>query len=173
MASHCYLVGSSGELFIEYLVRHCAMPDLGNVEHQSFKESSRFSGNYYPFVYRKLEVGTNPLMHGWISWLLLLFFWKLISWLLVCFFVIILKWLQNSFLYIVGLLHYVSIFAKFLVLCMPFIAKSFHSTQFKAGAVSPTELRGICEKGLLLITVTVPEMEVYYGFSSPPFSVWG
>nr|GMC46406.1 protein SHOOT GRAVITROPISM 6 isoform X3 [Ipomoea batatas]GMC48856.1 protein SHOOT GRAVITROPISM 6 isoform X3 [Ipomoea batatas]GMC51014.1 protein SHOOT GRAVITROPISM 6 isoform X3 [Ipomoea batatas]GMC56550.1 protein SHOOT GRAVITROPISM 6 isoform X3 [Ipomoea batatas]GMD02924.1 protein SHOOT GRAVITROPISM 6 isoform X3 [Ipomoea batatas] len=85
MASHCYLVGSSGELFIEYLVRHCAMPDLGNVEHQSFKESSRFSGNYYPFVYRKLE--------------------------------------------------------------------------FKAGAVSPTELRGICEKGLLLITVTVPEME--------------
>ncbi|XP_031119472.1 protein SHOOT GRAVITROPISM 6 isoform X1 [Ipomoea triloba] len=85
MASHCYLVGSSGELFIEYLVRHCAMPDLENVEHQSFKESSRFSGNYYPFVYRKLE--------------------------------------------------------------------------FKAGAVSPTELRGICEKGLLLITVTVPEME--------------
>ncbi|KAL4300089.1 hypothetical protein AHAS_Ahas17G0166000 [Arachis hypogaea] len=27
MASHCYLVGSSGELFIEYLVRHCALTD--------------------------------------------------------------------------------------------------------------------------------------------------
>jgi len=27
MASHCYLVGSSGELFIEYLVRHCAITD--------------------------------------------------------------------------------------------------------------------------------------------------
>ncbi|XLU24397.1 hypothetical protein S245_060463, partial [Arachis hypogaea] len=27
MASHCYLVGSSGELFIEYLVRHCALTE--------------------------------------------------------------------------------------------------------------------------------------------------
>ncbi|XP_020964657.1 protein SHOOT GRAVITROPISM 6-like isoform X4 [Arachis ipaensis] len=27
MASHCYLVGSSGELFIEYLVQHCALTD--------------------------------------------------------------------------------------------------------------------------------------------------
>ncbi|XLU42277.1 hypothetical protein S245_037091, partial [Arachis hypogaea] len=27
MASHCYLVGSSGELFIEYLIRHCALTD--------------------------------------------------------------------------------------------------------------------------------------------------
>ncbi|RYR09543.1 hypothetical protein Ahy_B05g077890 isoform D [Arachis hypogaea] len=27
MASHCYLVSSSGELFIEYLVRHCALTD--------------------------------------------------------------------------------------------------------------------------------------------------
>ncbi|XP_054795410.1 protein SHOOT GRAVITROPISM 6-like [Prosopis cineraria] len=27
MASHCYLVGSSGESFVEYLVRHCALTD--------------------------------------------------------------------------------------------------------------------------------------------------
>ncbi|CAH9135639.1 unnamed protein product [Cuscuta epithymum] len=85
MASHCYLVGSSGELFIEYLVRHCAMTDPENVELESSKESSRFIGNYNLFKNKKLE--------------------------------------------------------------------------FNAGAVTPTELRGICEKGLLLITITVPEME--------------
>ncbi|VFQ97621.1 unnamed protein product [Cuscuta campestris] len=85
MASHCYLVGSSGELFIEYLVRHCAMTDLENADDESSKESSRFTRNYNPFVYNKMEL--------------------------------------------------------------------------KASAVTPTELRGICEKGLLLITVTVPEME--------------
>jgi hypothetical protein len=27
MASHCYLVGSSGELFIEYLIRNCALTE--------------------------------------------------------------------------------------------------------------------------------------------------
>ncbi|XP_010546529.1 PREDICTED: protein SHOOT GRAVITROPISM 6 isoform X2 [Tarenaya hassleriana] len=27
MASHCYLIGSSGEMFVEYLVRHCAISD--------------------------------------------------------------------------------------------------------------------------------------------------
>lgn len=31
----------------------------------------------------------------------------------------------------------------------------------RTGAVCPVELRRICEKGLLLITVTVPEMEVF------------
>lgn len=36
-------------------------------------------------------------------------------------------------------------------------------SQVKAGAVCPGELQIICEKGLLLITVTVPEMEVFYG----------
>ncbi|XP_073526484.1 uncharacterized protein [Phyllobates terribilis] len=30
MASHCYLVGASGELFVEYLVRHCALSDEEN-----------------------------------------------------------------------------------------------------------------------------------------------
>lgn len=62
MASHCYLVGPSGELFVEYLVHHCAISDDG-----------------------KNEV--------------------------------------------------------------------------KIWAVSPTALRAICEKGLLLLTITIPEME--------------
>ncbi|KAG7961190.1 hypothetical protein I3843_09G003200 [Carya illinoinensis] len=67
MASHCYLVGPSGEEFIEYLVRHCALPD----QDRNQLESSRV----------------------------------------------------------------------------------------KIGAVFLTELRAICEKGLLLLTITIPEME--------------
>lgn len=35
MASHCYLVGSSGELFIEYLVRHCAITDQNRSDLES------------------------------------------------------------------------------------------------------------------------------------------
>ncbi|KAK4789666.1 hypothetical protein SAY86_016970 [Trapa natans] len=75
MASHCYLVGPSGELFVEYLVRHCAVSDLERDDCESFKD----------IQYRRNEV--------------------------------------------------------------------------KVGSVSPTELRTICEKGLLLITITIPEME--------------
>uniref|UniRef100_A0A2P2LR37 Protein SHOOT GRAVITROPISM 6 isoform X2 n=1 Tax=Rhizophora mucronata TaxID=61149 RepID=A0A2P2LR37_RHIMU len=67
MASHCYLVGPSGELFVEYLVRHCALADLDRNDSENFKVTM------------------------WAS--------------------------------------------------------------------SPTELRAVCEKGLLLITITVPEME--------------
>ncbi|OMO81848.1 Armadillo-like helical [Corchorus capsularis] len=67
MASHCYLVGPSAELFVEYLVRHCAL--------------SEHSRNY----------------------------------------------LEKS--------------------------------QVKIGSICPTELRAICEKGLLLLTITIPEME--------------
>ncbi|XP_050226540.1 protein SHOOT GRAVITROPISM 6 [Mercurialis annua] len=67
MASHCYLVGPSGEMFVEYLVRHCALSD--------------FETN-------------GP---------------------------------DNS--------------------------------KVKLGSFCPIDLRAICEKGLLLITITVPEME--------------
>ncbi|XP_015574858.1 protein SHOOT GRAVITROPISM 6 isoform X1 [Ricinus communis] len=67
MASHCYLVGPSGELFIEYLVRHCALSDLER---------------------------NDP---------------------------------DNS--------------------------------KVKLRSFCPIELRGICEKGLLLLTITIPEME--------------
>ncbi|KAM7255099.1 hypothetical protein ACFE04_020340 [Oxalis oulophora] len=67
MASHCYLVGPSGELFVEYLVRHCALSD----KDKNVPEGSRV----------------------------------------------------------------------------------------KIGTVCPTELRSICEKGLLLLTITIPEME--------------
>ncbi|XP_021677399.2 protein SHOOT GRAVITROPISM 6 isoform X1 [Hevea brasiliensis] len=67
MASHCYLVGPSGELFVEYLVRHCALSDVDR---------------------------NDP---------------------------------ENS--------------------------------KVKLGRFCPIELRAICEKGLLLITITIPEME--------------
>lgn len=75
MASHCYLVGPSGELFVEYLVRHCALSDYERTAHESSKEIQN----------RRLEV--------------------------------------------------------------------------KIGVVNPAELRAICEKGLLLLTITIPEME--------------
>ena len=32
----------------------------------------------------------------------------------------------------------------------------------KIGAVTPGELRTVCEKGLLLVTITIPEMEVSF-----------
>ncbi|KAL5709726.1 Protein SHOOT GRAVITROPISM 6 [Ranunculus cassubicifolius] len=41
MASHCYLVGPSGELFVEYLVRHCAISDEEIKEFETSKEASR------------------------------------------------------------------------------------------------------------------------------------
>ncbi|XP_020212119.1 protein SHOOT GRAVITROPISM 6 isoform X1 [Cajanus cajan] len=72
MASHCYLVGSSGELFIEYLVRHCAITEQNRSD---------------------LESTPNKRI------------------------------------------------------------------EMKIGAVTPSELRAVCEKGLLLVTITIPEME--------------
>ncbi|CAI9097916.1 OLC1v1034435C1 [Oldenlandia corymbosa var. corymbosa] len=81
MASHCYLIGPSGELFVEFLVRNCAIEDSVNT-----KEAVRPSGAHYSFLHKKLEM--------------------------------------------------------------------------RAGGFSPRELRAICEKGLLLITVTIPEMEL-------------
>ncbi|XP_048320811.1 protein SHOOT GRAVITROPISM 6 isoform X2 [Ziziphus jujuba] len=85
MASHCYLVGSSGELFVEYLVRHCALTDQDKSNLQMSKEVFVSGKAYVPFQYRRLEV--------------------------------------------------------------------------KIEGVCPIELRSICEKGLLLLTITVPEME--------------
>lgn len=85
MASHCYLVGPSGELFVEYLVRHCAMSDQEIDDLVSSKDIFKPSYLYYSFQQKRSEV--------------------------------------------------------------------------KIGAVRPTELRAICEKGLLLITITIPEME--------------
>ncbi|KAI7751520.1 LOW QUALITY PROTEIN: hypothetical protein M8C21_022432 [Ambrosia artemisiifolia] len=85
MASHCYLVGPSGELFVEYLVRHCAMSDQEIDELMISKDSFRPTNLYYSFQQKRAEA--------------------------------------------------------------------------KIGSVRPTELRAICEKGLLLITITIPEME--------------
>ncbi|KAG6412080.1 hypothetical protein SASPL_124746 [Salvia splendens] len=84
MASHCYLVGPAGELFVEYLVRHCTI-DLNGEDTESSMDFMKSAGSFNPFMYKKSEV--------------------------------------------------------------------------KIGGVSPTELRDTCEKGLLLITVTIPEME--------------
>ncbi|GLT92277.1 hypothetical protein SLE2022_101210 [Rubroshorea leprosula] len=67
MASHCYLVGPSADLFVEYLVCHCALSD---------------------------QDGNDPVI-----------------------------------------------------------------SKVKIGSICPTELRAICEKGLLLLTITIPEME--------------
>ncbi|XP_038697854.1 protein SHOOT GRAVITROPISM 6 isoform X2 [Tripterygium wilfordii] len=67
MASHCYLVGPSGELFVEYLIRHCALSAQDKNE--------------------------------------------------------------------------------------------LESTKVNIGVVSPVELRATCEKSLLLLTITIPEME--------------
>ncbi|KAH6798831.1 ARM repeat superfamily protein [Perilla frutescens var. frutescens] len=85
MASHCYLVGPAGELFVEYLVCHCDTTELNGADIESSKDFVRPTGSFYPFMYKKSEV--------------------------------------------------------------------------KIGGVSSTELRETCEKGLLLITVTIPEME--------------
>ncbi|RYR03646.1 hypothetical protein Ahy_B06g082747 isoform A [Arachis hypogaea] len=71
MASHCYLVGSSGELFIEYLVRHCALTDNNRSD---------------------LDILSKRV-------------------------------------------------------------------EMKIRVVTPGELRTVCEKGLLLVTITIPEME--------------
>ncbi|POO01805.1 Coatomer beta subunit [Trema orientale] len=83
MASHCYLVGPSGELFVEYLVRHCALTDQDRSDLQRSKEVSASGKAYFPHT--RMEV--------------------------------------------------------------------------KIGAVCLIELRAICEKGLLLLTITIPEME--------------
>ncbi|XP_025888815.1 protein SHOOT GRAVITROPISM 6 isoform X2 [Solanum lycopersicum] len=55
MASHCYLVGSSGEMFIEYLVRHSAMFGLHRDDTERSRELNSSPGGYYPFVYKKVE----------------------------------------------------------------------------------------------------------------------
>lgn len=80
MASHCYLVGSSGELFVEYLVRHCALTDQEMSDIWSSKE-------------------------------------------------------------------------------VPSSSKAHKRLEVKTGAICVPELRAICEKGLLLLTITIPEME--------------
>ena len=51
MASHCYLIGQPGELFVEFLVRNCSIEDAVNP-----KEVVRRSGTHYAFPYKKLEV---------------------------------------------------------------------------------------------------------------------
>ncbi|KAJ8499621.1 hypothetical protein OPV22_010173 [Ensete ventricosum] len=85
MASHCYLSGPSAELFVEFLVRHCAISDQEIKIFKSLKEASSRGSPFQSFQNRNLKVMVS--------------------------------------------------------------------------AVSPSELRVICEKGLLLLAITIPEME--------------
>ena len=56
MASHCYLVGSSGELFVEYLVRNCALTDQDRSNLQMSKEVLTSGNANVPIQYKRLEV---------------------------------------------------------------------------------------------------------------------
>uniref|UniRef100_A0A7N0TTV8 SGR6 n=2 Tax=Kalanchoe fedtschenkoi TaxID=63787 RepID=A0A7N0TTV8_KALFE len=78
MASHCYLIGHSGEILVEFLVRNCGLSDQEMVETKS-------NNAHYLFLLKKSEV--------------------------------------------------------------------------KIACMQPIELRAICEKSLLLLTITIPEME--------------
>lgn len=64
MASHCYLVGPAGELFVEYLVRHCAVTDLNGADIESSKDVIKSTGSFNPFMYKKSEVGYLLRMSG-------------------------------------------------------------------------------------------------------------
>eukprot|EP01018_Ginkgo_biloba_P020375 Gb_30357 [translate_table: standard] len=88
MASHCYVDGGCGELFVEYLVRQCAIAE---------EEVTRYQTQ------------------------------------------------QEAFEMAMGL-------------------QTFHATkaELKLGAVSLAELRTVCEKGLLLLAITTPEMEIIF-----------
>ncbi|KAG9442187.1 hypothetical protein H6P81_018041 [Aristolochia fimbriata] len=85
MASNCYLFGSAGETFVEYLVRHSAISDEEIKEFECSKEHALPSRHFPPFQSKKSEV--------------------------------------------------------------------------RMGTISPSDLRGICDKGLLLLAITIPEME--------------
>ena len=63
MASHCYLVGSAGELFVEYLVRHCTI-DLNEEDTESSMDFMKSAGSFNPFMYKKSEVGCLLRMSG-------------------------------------------------------------------------------------------------------------
>ncbi|XP_042457068.1 protein SHOOT GRAVITROPISM 6-like isoform X2 [Zingiber officinale] len=83
MASHCYLIGPPAQLFVEYLVRHCAISDHEIRMHKASEETSSKS--------------------------------------------------------------------------IPF--QAFQNKKAMIDPVSLSELRAICGKGLLLLAITIPEME--------------
>lgn len=64
MASHCYLVGPAGELFVEYLVRHCAITDSNGADFESSKDFIKSTSSFNPFMYKKSEVGCLLRMTG-------------------------------------------------------------------------------------------------------------
>lgn len=56
MASHCYLFGPAGELFVEYLVRNCSISDEEISVFENSRESAKSSGGFQRLQYKKLEV---------------------------------------------------------------------------------------------------------------------
>lgn len=56
MASHCYLSGPPAELFVEYLVRHCAISDQEIKIFKSLKEASSRGSPFQSFQNRNLKV---------------------------------------------------------------------------------------------------------------------
>lgn len=79
MASHCYLVGPSGELFIEYLVRHAAMFGLHRDDTERSRELDSSSGGYYPFVYKKVEVCISGKKFWNLQWVVCCLFFNIFS----------------------------------------------------------------------------------------------
>ncbi|KAI8554672.1 hypothetical protein RHMOL_Rhmol05G0116400 [Rhododendron molle] len=62
MASHCYMVGPFGELFVEYLMRHCAISDKDRNNLESSKEAVRPASTYYVLPYRRYEHVLLPFL---------------------------------------------------------------------------------------------------------------
>lgn len=56
-----------------------------------------------------------------------------------------------------------------LPLLLVYMFYSSFFPQVKIGVICPAELRRICEKGLLLLAITIPEMEVNYKSSTIGF----
>ncbi|KAG0457440.1 hypothetical protein HPP92_022597, partial [Vanilla planifolia] len=61
MASHCYFSGPSSELFVEYLVRHCALSD-GDLEFSRPYKEVMWKGNpFQTFYSRKIELNKSTV----------------------------------------------------------------------------------------------------------------
>lgn len=67
MASHCYLSGPPAELFVEYLVRHCAISDQEIKIFKSLKEASSRGSPFQSFQNRNLKVRPGLVLsnYGW------------------------------------------------------------------------------------------------------------
>ncbi|GER36839.1 ARM repeat superfamily protein [Striga asiatica] len=143
MASHCYLVGAPGELFVEYLVRHCAMTDVNRADIETSNDFVRLTGSFNPFLQRKQENITCELSH-------IVYTWKIDP-----------PYKSNGLLLLppigFGMEPHLGFIWAFPVCALHLWCA--YKSMVNVGGICPTDLREVCEKGLLLITVTIPEME--------------